>query len=96
VSVTPPGLTVAELAQEEVGNPYWEQYERDGDAAAYAKTYTEFVRAFAAPSLTAGLFGGSSELCEEYFARLERATEADPAAGRYEAWIVRVTFARTA
>jgi salicylate 1-O-methyltransferase len=96
VSVTPPGLTVAALTQEAVGNPYWEQYERDHDAAAYARTYTEFVRAFAAPSLTAGLFHGSTAQCDEYFRRLEAATGADPAAGRYEAWIVRVTFARAA
>lgn len=96
VSATVPGLAVASLTREEVANPYWEQYERDGDAAAYAKTYIEFVRAFAASSLTAGLFGGSTHLCDEYFARMQAATEADPEAGRYEAWIVRVTFARSA
>ena len=95
VSATVPGLAVASLTQDEVANPYWEQYERDGDAAAYAKAYIEFVRAFATSSLTAGLFGGSTELCDEYFARLQAATEADPEAGRFEAWIIRVTFARS-
>jgi hypothetical protein len=29
-----------------------------------------------------------------YFARLRSATEADPAAGRYEGWVIRVTFER--
>jgi hypothetical protein len=96
VAATVPGLPVAALAQDAVANPYWEQYERDGDAAAYARTYVEFVRAFAASSLTAALFGGSAQLCDRYFARLQAATEADPAAGRFEAWIVRVTFAREA
>jgi salicylate 1-O-methyltransferase len=96
VSATVPGLAVATLTEEEVDNPYWEQYERDGDAGAYAKTYIAFVRAFAASSLTSGLLGGSAALCDEFFARLQAATEADPAAGRFEAWIVRVTFERTA
>jgi hypothetical protein len=96
VSATVPGLDVASLTQEDVPDPYWEQYQRDGDAARYAKTYVEFVRAFAASSLTAGLFGGSHALCDEYFARLQAAVEADPAAGRYQAWIIRVTFRRAA
>jgi hypothetical protein len=95
MSDTVPGLAVAALTQDAVDNPYWERYERDGDAAAYAETYIGFVRAFAAPSLTSGLFGGSAALCDEFFARLQAATEADPEAGRFEAWIVRATFART-
>jgi hypothetical protein len=94
VAVVPPGLALASVTSDEVANPYWEQYERTGDAAAYAKTYTEFVRAFAAPSLTSGLFGGSADLCDAYFARFEAATVADPAAGRYECWVVRAVFAR--
>jgi hypothetical protein len=91
-----PGLEVAPLTEEAVANPYWKQCEREGDAAAYARTYVDFVRAFAASSLTAGLFGGSAQLCDEYFARLRTATEADPAAGRFEAWVIRVVFERAA
>jgi len=85
---------------DEVANPYWEQYERDGDAGQYASVYTEFVRAFSESTLTTHLFepgAGSSEpteLCDEYFRRLEAAVADDPDASRYEAWIVRTVFAR--
>ena len=83
-------------------NPYWAQYERDKDAASYAKAYTEFVRAFSEPTMKEHLFGPAAKgedpdaLSDEYFARLEAATAADPDAGRYEAWIVRVVIGRTA
>jgi hypothetical protein len=93
-------LTVADQVVDEVANPYWEAYERDGDAGAYAKTYVEFVRAFAEPSLISGLFkpaaqGTSPEaLSDAYFERLEQLTAAEPEAGRYEAWVLRTTFER--
>lgn len=93
-SAVPAGLEVASVTTDEVANPYWEQFERDGDVAAYAKTYTAFVRAFAESSLITGLLH-SAALADEYFARLQAATAADPAAGRYEAWIVRAVFRRT-
>ena len=32
---------------------------------------------------------------DEFFARLEAATAADPRAGRYEAWIVRLVLGRS-
>jgi hypothetical protein len=85
---------------DEVANPYWEAFERDGDAAAYAKTYTEFVRAFAESTMTAHLFEPGAvgidpgALAAEFFDGLEAATAAAPEEGRNEAWIVRIVLAR--
>jgi cyclopropane-fatty-acyl-phospholipid synthase len=86
---------------DEVASPYWEAYERDGDAEAYARTYVEFVRAFAESTLMAHLFEPGARgieparLCDEYFERLRADTAADPEAGRYEAWILRIALRRT-
>jgi hypothetical protein len=94
-ALAPPETTIEPLA-----NPYWEQFERDADAAAYAATYTAFVRAFAESTLTEFLFspagtgGDPGPLCDEFFARFEAATAADPAASRYDAWILRAVFAK--
>jgi hypothetical protein len=85
---------------DEVPDPYWEAYERDGDPEAYAEVYTQFVRAFAESTLSSNLFEpgavsiAADELSERYFAALEAAIAADPAAGRYEAWVVRALFKR--
>jgi hypothetical protein len=93
-------LEVVESRLDEVASPYWEAFERDGDPAEYAKSYVEFVRAFAESSLMAHLFEPAARraeparLCDEYFARLEAATAADPEAGRYEAWILRTVLER--
>lgn len=81
----------------EVGNPYWEEWERSGDAAVYARDYTAFVRAFAESTLMKNLFassGKSSELCNEFFTRFESAVTRNPARGKYEAWILRLILAR--
>jgi cyclopropane-fatty-acyl-phospholipid synthase len=89
-------LEVVSAAVDEVPSPYWERFERDGDAGAYAKAYVEFVRAFAESTMLEHLFkpgargSAPDALCDEYFRRLEVATAADPAAGRYEAWVVRL------
>ena len=90
--LAPPETTVDELA-----NPYWEMFEADGDAAAYAATYTAFVRAFAESTLIENLFvpagsGPAAKLCDDFFARFEAATTADPASSRYDAWILRSRF----
>jgi hypothetical protein len=74
-------------------------FEADGDAAAYAATYTAFVRAFAESTLIENLLGpaGSeppARLCDEFFRRFEAATAADPASSRYDAWILRSRFER--
>jgi SAM dependent carboxyl methyltransferase len=85
---------------DEVSNPYWEAYERSGDADEYAKTYVEFVRAFAESTLFDNLLGpgargmGPDELCERYFEVLRRICAANPEEGRYEAWILRLVIAR--
>ncbi|MGH2991009.1 MAG: hypothetical protein ACRDMA_14350 [Solirubrobacterales bacterium] len=86
---------------DEVANPYWEVLERDGDRAAYASAYTAFVRAFSESTMTAHLFEpgargvGPAELCDEFFARFRAASRADPDAGRYEAWILRLVLVRS-
>lgn len=89
----PPGLELVEATVDEVPNPYWEMLERDGDRAAYADAYTAFVRAFAESTLTEHLFGDAA-LCDDFFDRFRLATEADPEAGRYEAFVLRAVFAR--
>jgi SAM dependent carboxyl methyltransferase len=93
-------LDVASAHVDEVPNPYWEQLKRDGDRDAYAAAYTAFVRAFSEATLKTHLFEPGARgtepdaLCDEFFARFQAATAADPEAGRYEAWILRVVFAR--
>ena len=101
-----PGATLAgafeveSVGVDEVASPYWEAYERDGDAEAYATAYVEFVRAFAESTLSTHLFEPGARgtdpagLVDEYFDRLRTATAADPEAGRYEAWIVRLVLRR--
>lgn len=85
---------------EKVSNPYWEMLERDGDRRAYAQAYTAFVRAFSESTLIEHLFTPGARdidvdrLCEEFFARFEAATAADPDRGRYEAWILRLSLER--
>lgn len=82
----------------EMGNPYWEELERSGDAIKYAREYTAFVRAFAESTLMNNLFASagkkSSDLCNEFFHRFQTAVRKDPGAGKYEAWILRLTLAR--
>jgi hypothetical protein len=84
----------------EVANPYWELLTDSGDREAYASAYTAFVRAFSESTLEGGLFAPgavdveATALCDEFFAAFERATVADPDAGRYEAYVVTVILAR--
>ena len=91
-------LAITSQEVDEVSSPYWEAYERDRDAEAYAESYVEFVRAFAETTLLDHLFtpgakgGDPAALCDEYFNRLTTATARDPDAGRYEAWILRTIF----
>jgi hypothetical protein len=85
---------------QEVANPYWEMLERSGDREAYASAYAAFVRAFSESALERGLFAPGAvgvepkALGEEFFAAFERATAADPEAGRYEAYVLTVILAR--
>jgi len=93
-------LSVASQEVDEVSDPYWESYERDRDPQSYAKTYVQFVRAFAESTLMSHLFTPAATgidpaaLCDRYFDRLEKATAENPEAGRYEAWVLRTSFER--
>jgi hypothetical protein len=93
-------LAISSQEVEEVSNPYWEEFERSGDADAYADAYVEFVRGFAESTLLEHLFTPAATgidpdaLCDEYFKRLRDASARDPEAARYEAWIVRTVFVR--
>lgn len=84
----------------EVANPYWEELERGGDVTEYASAYTAFVRAFSESALDRELFvpgatgGDPKAVRDEYFKELERATAADPEAGRYHAYVLTVVFGR--
>jgi cyclopropane-fatty-acyl-phospholipid synthase len=85
---------------DEVPSPYWEAYQRSGDADQYASTYVEFVRAFAESTMVANLFEPGArgidpdQLCDRYFEALRGICAADPEEGRYEAWILRLEIAR--
>ncbi len=58
-------FAVAEAETAEVSNPYWEELERSGDAQAYAKSYTAFVRAFAESTLQQHFFAGGESSPEQ-------------------------------
>ena len=90
-------LVTSQLA--ELANPYWEELERGSDAEEYASAYTAFVRAFSESALDRELFEPGargvepSAVREEFFNDLEEATAADPASGRYHAYVLTVVFA---
>ncbi|MBA2586499.1 MAG: hypothetical protein H0U99_08450, partial [Chthoniobacterales bacterium] len=88
-------LEVVSAETSAVANPYWEEWERNGDAAGYARSYTAFVRAFAESTLAKHLFASAQnpeELGEEFFRRLEEAIRKEPERGKYEATILRVVM----
>ncbi len=82
----------------EIANPYWESFQRDADAVAYASAYTAFVRAFAESTMMKHLFatgsGDAHALCNQFFDRFEAAIRSNPSRGRYESWILRLVLAR--
>ncbi len=59
---------------EGVENPSTAAFRRDGDAAAFARDFTGFFRAFSEPSLREGL-GASDAGIEELYRRLQRGLE---------------------
>lgn len=58
-------------------DPYWPEYERTRDAAAFAASYTAFFRAFSEPCLF-GQAGGAP--ADEFYAGVQNRIAADPAA----------------
>ncbi len=84
-------LALRSAKVEEVPNPYWELLEADGDRTAYAAAYTAFIRAFSESTLFEHLFAPAAlgvepdAVCDEFFARFEAATAANPDRGRYRA-----------
>lgn len=52
---------------------YWQLFQHDGDAAAYARIYIQFVRAFAESTMMKRLFRDAPALCDEFFHRCETA-----------------------
>jgi salicylate 1-O-methyltransferase len=70
-----------ELLEQQIGlveNPYVAAYRKDRDAAAFARDFTAFFRAFSEPSLEQGLAAAGPTL-EELYRRVESriATDAD-------------------
>jgi hypothetical protein len=65
----------------EAGVPFVETFRRTGDAAAFARSYTDFFRAFTEPVLRAA-FPARATLADDVFARAERLIREHPE--RYE------------
>lgn len=80
---------------EAVPNPYLDGWRADGDAAAYARSYAAFVRAFTESSLREHLFADApARSLDDYFARLEARFASDPERDRFEDWTLTVVLAR--
>ncbi len=90
-------FTEVECRTDPVANPYFTQWQADGDAAAYATAYAAFVRGFTESSLREHLFAGEHDVdgaIDEYFARLTTRFRADPERDRFEDWTLTVVLAR--
>jgi cyclopropane-fatty-acyl-phospholipid synthase len=65
-----------------VPSPYQLALDRTGDAAAFAKSYTAFTRAFSESSLRDGLFqygkASAGALADQFYAAMEKALKARP------------------
>jgi hypothetical protein len=76
----------------------WPEYEKTGDANAFAASYTEFIRAFTEAPLFTGLDADRTPtdregLTNEYFKRMRSLIEASPERARWD-WhvaLLRVT-----
>jgi SAM dependent carboxyl methyltransferase len=83
-----------------VANPYLAAWHADGDAEAYGRAYSAFVRAFAESSLRENLFvpgtrtGDPEALLDDYFMRLTDRFAANPERDRFEDWTLTVVLAR--
>ena len=67
-----------------IASPYQVAFEKTGDAAAFAGTYTAFTRAFSESSLRQSVFafgrGDPAKLTERFYALMEKALTARPEA----------------
>ena len=91
---------VIECRTDPVANPYFDTWQQDHDADAYATAYAAFVRGFTESSLhnnlfTTGAIGASpDERLDEFFARLRARFASDPERDRFEDWTLTVVLAR--
>jgi hypothetical protein len=63
-------LRLEDVALRAVGNPMADRFREDGDASAFARDFTAFVRAWSEPSLTEAL-GPTGATVDELYRRLE-------------------------
>ena len=91
---------VIECRTDPVANPYFDTWQQDHDADAYATAYAAFVRGFTESSLhtnlfTTGAIGASpDERLDEFFTRLRARFASDPERDRFEDWTLTVVLAR--
>jgi hypothetical protein len=95
---------LVERRTDPIVNPYLERWRTDHDAAAYARSYSAFVRAFTESNLREQLFspgtaeplrGGEADTAlDQYFARLTDRFAEDPERDRFEDWTLTVVLAR--
>jgi hypothetical protein len=82
-------LILKEGTRAEFPDQLWPEYERTGDANAFAASYTEFMRAFTEAPLFAGLDADRTpadreRLANEYFKRMRSLIEANPERARWD------------
>ena len=82
-------LILKEAIRTEFPDQLWPEYERRGDANAFAASYTEFVRAFTEAPMFAGLdahrtSADRKRLASEYFERMRSLIEANPERARWD------------
>jgi hypothetical protein len=78
---------------EPVESPFVAAYRKDGDAAAFARGFTGFFRAFSEPSLEAGLAATGSAL-DELYRRLESRVEEEADAFDFQVNALTAVIAR--
>ena len=82
-------LILKEAIRTEFPDQLWPEYERTGDANAFAASYTKFMRAFTEAPLFAGLDADRTSadrerLTNEYFERMRSLIEANPERARWD------------
>ncbi len=73
---------------------FWQHYQADGDAEAFARSFVGFVRAFSEPSLRVAL-DPDGEAIGELYRRLERRAAVDPSAFTFTVHVLSAVIART-